>query len=261
MFTNSYKAPEEPDVLPDSELYGPDPYDVNFPFPIHLQSLQTDRVILTPFIPSIHGQAYWDAVSTNLDLFKFYPFIYEKYEEVLTFFELKFRADPTRIMFAIIDKTRPDPTHPEFGGSLAGVTGLLNTSAQNLSTEIGHVLTFPPFQRTHVTGNAIGVLLKYCLDRTNASPPGLALRRVFWHCHSGNVRSAALAERMGMKREGIMRWHTVLPPKLAANGRKASEHDPFPDRPGRDTFVLSVCWDEWEEGVRERVQGIIDRTV
>ncbi|TCD67852.1 hypothetical protein EIP91_011914 [Steccherinum ochraceum] len=259
-FTNSYKPPYDPKVLPEAELYGPAPYDLNFPLPIHLESLQTDRVFLTPFIPSTHGKAYWDAISADLDLFKYYPFICESYEEVLTFFELKIRRDPARIVFAVIDKTRPDPAHPEFGGgSLAGVVGLFNTSAPNLVSEIGHVLTFPAFQRTHVTGHAVGVLTKYCMESTAATPPGLGLRRLQWYCHPENAKSAGLAERMGMKREGIMRWHSVTQPELKDWGKVTRKDDPFPDRPGRDTLVLSVCWDEWESSGREKVQAVIDR--
>ncbi|TCD61887.1 hypothetical protein EIP91_007791 [Steccherinum ochraceum] len=259
-FTNSYKPPYDVKVLPEADRFGPTPYDLNFPLPIHLESLQTERVFLTPFIPSIHGKAYWDAIASNLYLYNYYPWVCQSYEEVLTFFELKIRRDTTRVMFAVIDKTRPDPAHPEFGGgSLAGVVGLFRTSASDLSTEIAHVMTFPSFQRTHVTGNACGILAKYCLDPPTASPPGLGLRRVQWYCHSENVKSATLAERLGMKREGILRWHAVTQPALREWGKITRKEDPFPDMPGRDTLCLSVCWDEWEAGGREKVQAVIDR--
>lgn len=29
---------------------------------------------------------------------------------------------------------------------------------------------------------------------------------------------------------------------------------------GRDTAVLSVCWDDWENGTREKLQAVMDRT-
>ena len=254
-FTNLYKPPSA-ETLSLAELYGPDPYDLNFPFPIHLESLQTDRVTLTPFIPSVHAKAYWEAIAPhNIELFKYYPSTCKSFEEVLEFFELYIRRDPARIIFSIIDKTKPDPTHPEFGGSLAGVVGLYNTRGPDLASEIGHVLVFKEFHGTHVAQNAVGVLVRFCMDDPTASPPGLGLRRLQWFCHPNNAKSAGLAEKMGMKREGILRWHRLLSPELAEFGRKPRGGDPHY---GRDTLVLSVCWDEWE-AVRKNVQERIDR--
>ncbi|TCD67851.1 hypothetical protein EIP91_011913 [Steccherinum ochraceum] len=255
-FTNAYKPPIELEVLPEAELHGPTPYDINFVLPIHLESLQTERVFLTPLIPSIHGKAYWDAISSNLDLFNYYPFVKDTYEGMMMFIETFIRRNPKHVLFAIIDKTRPDPVHPEFGGgSLAGVVGLFESSGR--ASEIGHVLTFPAFQRTHVTSNASGILARYCMELATASPPGLGLRRIEWRCHAENARSARLAERLGMRKEGVLRWNSVAAVKSL--GRKPREGDPSADEYGRDTLVLSICWDEWEAGVREKVQAVISR--
>ena len=253
-FTNLWTPPKDV-VLSESELYGPEPYDLNFPFPIHPESLQSERVLLTPFIPSVHARLYWDAIkSHNDELFKYFPFICNSYEEVLIFFELRVRRDIQRVIFVVFDKTKPDPAHPEFAGSFAGIIGLWNTSYPDLTSEIGHVLTFPAFQGSHVSQNAVGILIKYCMEPPTASPPGLGLRRLQWYCHADNQKSAGLAEKMGMKREGIMRWHRVLPPQLS-EGQKMRSGDP---RGGRDTEILAICWDEWEEK-KEHVQGKIDR--
>jgi hypothetical protein len=60
------------------------------------------------------------------------------------------KIDRTRALFAVFDKNlRSVPT-------LAGVIGFLNTSVEDLWTEIGFVVTLPRYQRTHVTSNAIG---------------------------------------------------------------------------------------------------------
>lgn len=254
-FTNLWIPPQEV-VLSDDEIHGPEPYDLNFPFPIHPESLESERVLLAPFIPSIHGRLYWEAIEPHKnELFKYYSFIYNSYEEMLTFFELNVRRDIKRIIFAIFDKTRPDPAHPEFAGSFAGVTGLWNTSFQDLSSEIGHVLTFPAFQGTHVSQNAVGIVMKYCLDPPTASPPGLGLRRLQWQCDSNNLKSAALAEKMGMTREGTIRWARVLLPQMTELGRKTWGGDP---RGGVDAVVLAICWNEWEEK-REYVKARMDR--
>ncbi|KIP02225.1 hypothetical protein PHLGIDRAFT_16682 [Phlebiopsis gigantea 11061_1 CR5-6] len=173
----------------------PEPYDINWVFPLHTESLATARVTLVPFVPA----------------------------------------------------------------ALAGVLGLFGCSAANLSAEIAYVAVLPAFQRTHVASNAVGLLMRYCLELPGTAPPGLGLRRVQWCAHTKNVRSARLAERMGFRREGVHRWMWVLPKELARDGDVVTGEGRAADVPGRHTFVLSVCWDDWEDGVREIAQGNIDR--
>ncbi|KAF9244478.1 hypothetical protein BU15DRAFT_85869 [Melanogaster broomeanus] len=63
--------------------------------------------------------------------------------------------------------------------------------------------------------------------------------------------------RMGFRREGLLRWDRVL---LAGGNRKAiREGDPRPGTVGRDTIMLAICWDDWENGGRERVAQLMDR--
>ena len=56
-YVNNYTQPAGtgnpwiPRILPDAELYGPDPYDINFAFPLHAETLQSDRLKLVPFVP------------------------------------------------------------------------------------------------------------------------------------------------------------------------------------------------------------------
>lgn len=257
-FINSYKSPPQA-TLSQEKLYGPNPFDINFVFPLHLESLETDRVKLVPFIPRVYGEAYWENVSSNPDLLRYYPTVRPTYESFLTYHETYIRNSAENTSFAILDKTRPDPEHPERAGSFAGVLGLYHTSNTNLSTEIAFVAIFPSFQRTHVASNAVGVLLRYCLQPPSASPPGLGLRRVQWCAHERNVASVRLAERMGFRREGIIRWHWVLPEVLARDGNKPGPNDQYPEKYGRNTVLLSVCWDDWERGVRDNVRCNIDR--
>lgn len=262
-FVNLYKASAALESLPEIELYGPEPYDANFCSPIHLESLQTDRIKLTPFVPKVHFEVLWEVLSMKHDeLFRFYPFGLPTREIFLTFMERDLRRDPKIAVFAIIDKTRSDAAHPELGGSLAGIIGLFDTSIQQLSTEIGFVMILPEFQRTFVASNAVGLLMKYCLEVPTASPPGLGLRRVQWHCHYNNAGSRRLAERMGFQFEGILRWHWVLSEALGKDAlQEKRKDDPAGGKPGRHTVVLSACWDDWENGVREKVQQQIDRRI
>lgn len=68
-------------------------------------------------------------------------------------------SNPAHYVFAVIDKTRPPS--PEDEGELAGTISYINTSKVNLSSEIGVVIILPEYQRTHVTTNAVGLLLQY----------------------------------------------------------------------------------------------------
>jgi hypothetical protein len=132
-YTNSYKEPETPTLLPG--YFGPDPYDINWAFPLHEEALESERVKLTPFVPSLHAQEYAAQISAHPDLHRWYPFELSSLDQILTEVELRARRNPSWILFAIIDKAR--------GGALAGVIGLLDASAYNLSVEIGWVVVFP----------------------------------------------------------------------------------------------------------------------
>ena len=109
--------------------------------------------------------------------------------------------NPGWLLYAIFDLKRPSP-------ALAGCIGYLHTSTEHLVTEIGFIVILPDFQRSHVTSNAVGLLLNYALD-----PPekeGLGLRRVQWDTNSENQASEKVALRMGFTFEGRHRWNRVF---------------------------------------------------
>lgn len=144
--------------------------------------------------------------------------------------------------------------------------GYINTSFQNLCTEIGAVIILPAFQRTHVASNAVGLLLNYALNLPSTSPDdnggGLGLRRVVWQANFLNKGSTRLASRMHFQFEGILRWDRVLPigKDEASNGKPTRDGDLRPENVGRDTAIYSLCWDDWElKGAKEKVAGVMAR--
>jgi len=166
--------------------------------------------------------------------------------------------DPACILFAVHDKTRPSELSDTTSGALAGAIGLFHTSPTNLSTEIGPVLILPSFQRTHVTSNAIGLLLQYTLNPP--SEGGLGLRRVVWKGSPDNSPSIKAAERLGFRREGVARWSFVLPEgKQIGKSLERRKEDPKRSCLGRDSVVLSICWDDWEDGGRTNVDAVMAR--
>ncbi|KDQ50255.1 hypothetical protein JAAARDRAFT_42251 [Jaapia argillacea MUCL 33604] len=257
-FINSYK----PTLEVIEPTYGADPYDVNFLYPLP-PVLETALVKLTPFIPRVHAQRYLTQTSTNPDLFRHFALQHSTLDEFLPRVESFIRRDPGMIVFAIVDKTKPSDVEGE-EGAFAGTTGLIKTSSENLTTEIGPVVTFPAFRRTHVTTQASALLLRWVLDLPSASPPGLGFRRVQWTAHPDNVGSRRLAEKLGMNFEGRMRWTFVFQEnedgEMVREGKKVRRGDPLEKREGRDNVMYAVCWDDWENGSRELVMELLNRT-
>ncbi|KAJ7182845.1 acyl-CoA N-acyltransferase [Mycena crocata] len=228
-------------------------YDVNFCFPVP-QQLQNERVQLFAFIPSEHADNILAAASGHDALFDYLPWgpFPTAQDFVSTLIDGRIQPDLGMILFAVFDKASEK-------SELAGIIGLLDTSPANLSTEVGFVITLPRFQRTHVTSNAIGLLLRWALDEQAAG--GLGLRRVAWKANAHNAHSIRTAERMGFRQEALMHWDRVLPAWKAegGNGGGIRDGDQRPGCLGRDTVVLSMCWDDWEGGARESVSEIMQR--
>ncbi|KAH9947965.1 acyl-CoA N-acyltransferase [Amylocystis lapponica] len=256
-FVNHYVPPAlQSSVLPDSELYGPDPYDINFAYPLHAEALENERVRVTPFVPAVHAKIYWETIGPlGTDIFRYFSSFHATLPAFLTFVERQYRRQPHEQFFVAIDKTRPDPAHPELGGSLAAILTMMNTVPQDLISEIGFIAVFPAFRHTHVARNMVGLLMRYLLELPSASPPGLGFRRVSWVAHPKNEPSLGLAKAMGFTREGHLRWLRVLPEALGAEGRTPREGDPLGDRKARDSVILSMCWDDWESGGKENVMA------
>lgn len=177
-------------------------------------------------------------------------------EEITEAFDKVFYPDPTFCLYAIKDKTRAsspsDASSNEVTSeTFAGLMSLMTASFTNASAEIGSILIFPKFQRTHVTTNATGLLLAYSFDPVDQG--GLGLRRVQWQANVENLPSVACAKRLGFQFEGIQRWQRVLPPQKKGLVPESMERKDGRG-PGRHEAVLAICWDDWEGGVREKIQ-------
>ncbi len=74
-----------------------------------------------------------------------------------------------------------------------------------------------------------------------------------WLANAKNERSVKAAQRLGFRLEGIMRWHRILPEgkdgKEARDGRG----------PARDMAMLSICWDDWRDGVKDKLKALQER--
>ena len=170
------------------------------------------------------------------------------------------------------------------GDIILGNIAYINAFRTLSSLEVGFIIVLPPYQRTHVSSHMIGLAMQYALD--SPKDGGLGVRRVQWQAHASNAPSVRAGKRLGFRMEGVIRsvCNLFLVPRLASSlvyphvskltlskcrwqrplpaGKESSEPFRADDElglPGRHTAVLSVCWDDWEGGVKEHVRSLIER--
>jgi hypothetical protein len=91
---------------------------------------------LTPFVPSLHTHEHAAKITAQPDLHRWYSTQLSSLDQILTEVELR-ATQPHWILFTVIDKVH--------GDALAGVIGLSEASAHDLSVEIVWVAVFPAF--------------------------------------------------------------------------------------------------------------------
>lgn len=260
---NAY-APPSPTTFSAEDLYGfaDKPYDLNFCFPItpeHCTKTLTNasaRVRLEPFLPRVHGAPCFAAFAKHPELFDWMPLACPtSLEEMLGLFATIFQRDSKNVLFAVmVPKPYSNDGSDDGEWQLAGTMGLIYASPMQMSAELGLAVTFPAFQRTHVTSNAIGLALRYCLNLpTDTSAPGIGLRRAQWQANILNVASTRAAERLGFRQEGVLRWTWPLPE--GRSGHEPRAGDAHKEKKGRDSVYLGLCCDDWESSGREKVEA------
>jgi N-acetyltransferase len=113
-------------------------------------------------------------------------------------------------------------------GEIIGSTRFYEVSAAHLRAEIGYTWVHPNWQRTFVNTAAKYLMLAYGFDTRK-------WHRIALRTDNRNLVSQAAIERLGAKREGILRRHMVMP-----------------DGYHRDTVYYSILDTEWET-VRDRL--------
>lgn len=234
-----------------------------FHFPLDTP-IANDRVKLVPFDLDLHGAAFIAQSADHPELYanmSFVPFatvsdLKASFASPDTILSL---SNPAHTTLAIIDKTRGrSPEDPE--GELAGMVGYINTSRPHLSSEVGAIVVLPEYQRSHVTSNAVGLMLQRAFAPETEG--GMGLRRVQWHCSTANAASARVAERMGFEMVGRIPYHMKFP--LGKRHGKLGNGKPLPpgshpDDVWRDSFYYSLSWDVWEQEAREKAEKAMSR--
>lgn len=117
-------------------------------------------------------------------------------------------------------------------GQVAGATRYLNIQPEHRGLEIGGTWYGRAFQRTAVNTESKYLLLRYAFET-------LGCIRVQFKADLRNLRSQQAIERIGAKREGVLRNHMILP-----DGRY------------RDSVFFSILDTEWA-GVKARLEGML----
>ncbi|SJL15402.1 uncharacterized protein ARMOST_18899 [Armillaria ostoyae] len=182
--------------------------------------LENERVRLVAFDTSVHAKLHVDAAPPA----SFYDYL------------IRIKNGPAETAFAVYDKSKSEHAY-------AGIITYINSSAEDLVTEIGFVMILPAFQCTHVTSNAVGILMNYALNLP--ADGGLGLRRVVWTASESNAPSVGAAKRIGFQMEGVMKWARIWPEaKIHGSGEvRVRKGDPRAEEfaYGRNVAVLSVC--------------------
>jgi RimJ/RimL family protein N-acetyltransferase len=119
-------------------------------------------------------------------------------------------------------------------GDVVGGTSLLAISAQHRRVEIGGTWLTPRVQRTLVNTECKYLLMRHCFET-------LGCVRVELKTDARNLNSQRAIERIGAKREGTLRRHS-----LTQHGFQ------------RDSVYYSVIDEEWPD-VRRRLEQMLGR--
>ncbi len=131
----------------------------------------------------------------------FYTIDYERtyLSEWLPFVELTTDIDYTRAFINnYLNSEIKDATFViHYRNKFAGLVGLKDSDYDNLKTEIGYWLS-ESFQHKGIITRSCQRLIEYTFDE-------LKLNRIQLKAATGNLKSQAVAERLGFSREGIER--------------------------------------------------------
>ena len=119
-------------------------------------------------------------------------------------------------------------------GRVAGATRYLNIMPDDRGLEIGGTWYAPEFQRTAVNTECKYLLLKHAFE-------SLGCIRVQLKTDSRNERSQRAIERIGAKKEGVLRNHMILPSGYI-----------------RHSVYYSILDSEWSD-VRTKLEGMLER--
>lgn len=176
-------------------------------------TLRGRHVILEPLRVE-HAEALWPAASEH-DLWRYMGFDIRSLADLRGWIER--RLQPNMPGTGNLPFLQRDART----GQAFGSTSLFDIDAANRKMEVGHTWIGASHRRTVANTEAKRLILGHAFE-------GLGAVRVQLKCDARNARSAAAIERIGAKREGVLRHWLIL-----ADGHR------------RDTAFFSILEAEW----------------
>jgi RimJ/RimL family protein N-acetyltransferase len=115
----------------------------------------------------------------------------------------------------------------------AGSTRFYDIQLANNTLQLGYTWYGKNFQRTGINRHCKYLLLQFAFET-------LGIERVEFRADANNIRSIAAMKAIGCTVEGILRSNVPTP-----NGGR------------RDSIVLSILKDEWENHVKEKLKQLL----
>ena len=130
------------------------------------------------------------------------------------------RKAGTEYPFIVFDKRSQ-----EFAGS----TRFYDIQVNNKMMQLGYTWYGKKFQGTGLNKHCKFLLLQFAFEQAG-------MERLEFRADNGNAKSIAAMKSIGCIEEGVLRSHSLKP-----------------DGTRRDSIVLSILKNEWENGVKERL--------
>jgi N-acetyltransferase len=137
----------------------------------------------------------------------------------------------TAIANRVAGKEYPFIVFDKLTGKYAGSTRFYDIQIQYCTIQLGYTWYGEKFRGTGLNKHCKLLLLQFAFEQ-------LGLVRVEFRADADNAKSIAAMKSIGCQVEGILRNHLPLP-----NGKR------------RNSIILSILKEEWENGVKETLQA------
>lgn len=183
--------------------------------------LENNRVLLRPLASSdVENLLYFSQNDPTIWKYSLIKAAGEKNFKNYINVALKARNEQKEYPFIVFDKLTDQ---------YAGSTRFYDIQMNNKSLQLGFTWYGSDFQGTGLNKQCKLLLLEFAFEKMN-------MERVEFRADNANKRSIAAMKRIGCQVEGILRSHVLKP-----------------DGTRRDSIVLSILKQEWENNVKENL--------
>ncbi len=183
--------------------------------------LENKRVLLRPLANTdVDNLLYFSLNEPTIWKYSLIQANGEKNLENYIAIALKARRDEKEYPFVVFDKLK---------NKYAGCTRYYDIQLNNQSLQLGFTWYGSEFQGTGLNKHCKFLLLEYAFEK-------MGMERVEFRADNANARSIAAMKSIGCKVEGVLRSHGLKP-----------------DGTRRDSIILSILRDEWENGAKENL--------